>query len=363
VSDNAQALEFLNRALEIDPDYLNPLLVTPGILWNLGRYNEADSVCQVAKNREKEFVREQRWMWQLECSDNRLMELEAAQEVAPLMPVAEVRVAMHAIWANRPRAALEACSRYDPSLSRWVRRWSPLGSCLTALHMLGEYEGQLEFIEDWESKRPGDYRSSQTDALIALGRTEEAEQIIEERLLELEFGESSFSILNRVALEYDAHGQPDKAREYWVRYLDWLSTQDEQDLDTPRIRRRKAETLLFLGRNEEALALSVALAKENPENIADLGRLGVVHAKTADRIGAERISEILIPMNQPFRGGDNTAWRAYIAGYLGDLDQAVRYLDQAIDEGWEVGLNPHRSQYLKPLRGYGSFEQLVRPRG
>jgi len=164
-------------------------------------------------------------------------------------------------------------------------------------------------------------------------------------------------------LEYDAHGQPDKAREYWVRYLDWLSTQDEQDLDTPRIRRRKAETLLFLGRNEEALALSVALAKENPENIADLGRLGVVHAKTADRIGAERISEILIPMNQPFRGGDNTAWRAYIAGYLGDLDQAVRYLDQAIDEGWEVGLNPHRSQYLKPLRGYGSFEQLVRPRG
>ena len=66
---------------------------------------------------------------------------------------------------------------------------------------------------------------------------------------------------------------------------------------------------------------------------------------------------------QPFWGGVNTAWRASIAAAMGDLDQAVRLLDHAIDEGWYVRLNPHRSQFLKPLRGFPSFERLVEPKG
>ena len=45
------------------------------------------------------------------------------------------------------------------------------------------------------------------------------------------------------------------------------------------------------------------------------------------------------------------------------LGAAQSMLDQAIDEGWTVSLNPHRSQYLRPLRGYEPFERLVAPKG
>jgi tetratricopeptide (TPR) repeat protein/TolB-like protein len=362
-ASNREALEHLNRALEIDPDFLNPLLMTPPVLWNLDRYAEADSVCQILEGRADEFVREQRLHWQLECSDDRISELNAAKEIARFVSGMEQRVGMHAIWANRPGEALEACSRYDPHLSRMAWRWSPLGICLTALHMLGDYEGQLTFIQEWESRRPADRRGHQTDALIALGRHEEAETVIEERLSELEFDESPFGILNRAALEYDAHGQPKRAQEYWDQYLQWHMAQVPEDLETPFNRRREAETRLFLGRDEEALVLLAALAEDNPGNIADRGRLGVVQAKLGDRTEAERTSEILVSMDQPFRGGQNTAWMAYIAAYLGDLDGAVRLLGEAIDGGWAVGLEPHRSPYLKPLREYEPFEQLTTPKG
>jgi hypothetical protein len=83
----------------------------------------------------------------------------------------------------------------------------------------------------------------------------------------------------------------------------------------------------------------------------------VARAKLGDRSGALELSEALIAIDIPFQRGERTSWRAAIAANLGDSDEALRLLDQAITEGWYVYLNLHRSPYLKPLRDYGPFKQ------
>ena len=89
----------------------------------------------------------------------------------------------------------------------------------------------------------------------------------------------------------------------------------------------------------------------------------LTHTRLGDRAGAMVISDSLVALTQPFRRGDPTVWRAYIAAQLGDLDEAVELLEQADEEGWRIGLTFHRSPYLKPLRGYAPFERLAEPRG
>jgi tetratricopeptide (TPR) repeat protein/TolB-like protein len=362
---DASALEYMQRALEIDPEYLNPLLLTPPILWNLDRYSEADSVCQIVEGRSDEFNREERLWWQLECSQHPARELDAAKQLAESAPNLLQRVAMHALGANQPLEAIEACSGYDPTVSRMMAEWagSAWSNCMAAFHILGDYEGELEFIFEKRGEDVERFSRQETRALIALGRLDEAEELIERRLSNLGPNDSPISILNRAAQEYDAHGDPDAAKGPWERALQWLSSLPQETLDSVAYRREKAETLLFLERNEEALVWLEGLAGENPDVIADQGRLGVARAALGNRIGAEEISQVLVPMDQPFRRGANTAWRSFIAARLGDLDEAVRLLDQAIAEGWPTGLTPHRSPYLKPLRGFEPYERLVAPGG
>jgi len=241
------------------------------------------------------------------------------------------------------------------------------GFCISALHMIADYEGGLNFIEEIRESRPDVWQDAwqnrETYALIALRRLEEAEQLIEERLSSLDYDESPFGVLNTTALEYDAHGYPDAARALWERALRWLESQAPAELETLENRRERAELLLYLGNYEEALGLLIGLTEENRDNLSDLGRLGIAYARLGDRSNAERLSNSVVPMAQPFRRGYPDAWRAAIAAHLGDLVEAVTLLDQAIEKGWSVSLKPHRNQEFKPLRGFEPFERLVEPRG
>jgi tetratricopeptide (TPR) repeat protein len=367
-SDNRGAVENLERAVVIDPDFLNAYLLMSPALSNLRWREKQDSVCQIMATRTEDMVAFQRDWFELECSDDRVAEMNAAGRMARHSPGSLYRAALHGVYANRPRSVIGFCRRWDPDLSRMTRGWSRAmwDFCLRAFHMVEDYEGELAFIEEWKqwaTSNPDWWRHREAFALFGLGRYEDGVELIEEQLSDLTATTYRVGLLDQAAQEADAHGHPDDAIEYWERALDSLSTLSQTDLDDAGARRDRAEILLYLGRPEEAVEILLGLVEENPDREDDLGRLGLARAKLGERSEAEKISERLVSMARPFERGDPTYWRACIAAELGDREEAVRLLGQAIEEGWQVGYRPHRSPYLKPLRGFDPFERLVEPSG
>jgi hypothetical protein len=55
--------------------------------------------------------------------------------------------------------------------------------------------------------------------------------------------------------------------------------------------------------------------------------------------------------------------RAEAAAHLGDLPQAVRFLQEAYDRGLAHGTYVFHHWDLTPLYGYKPFEDLMRPKG
>jgi Flp pilus assembly protein TadD len=117
---------------------------------------------------------------------------------------------------------------------------------------------------------------------------------------------------------------------------------------------------------EEARVCFRRLAKEAPDNIRYLGRLGTTAARCGDAETARQISEQLRTIERRYLFGQQTEWRARIAAVLGDQEEAVRLLRQAESQGaahHHSGLYLHPDIDLEALYGYEPYEELRRPRG
>ena len=111
------------------------------------------------------------------------------------------------------------------------------------------------------------------------------------------------------------------------------------------------------------------LLAETPEDLDYLGLAGVAAAREGDRHDALRISEQLAAVTRPYPLlGYPTLWRARIAALVGDPDQAVTLLRQAISEGLlpldvAQGLGYamwlHRDIDFEALRDYPPFQAIL----
>jgi tetratricopeptide (TPR) repeat protein len=304
----------------------------------------------------------------MDCSDLRgdlRASYEAAKRLAALHVNWHYRLGFHAMDLNRPLEAVAAFERYDPTLGRAARDWadSNFRNWARALHMIGDYEGELEVVRQGRELFPEAFRDREAFARIALGQIAEVQRMTEESLAGLGPGDSPVSILNTTALEFDAQGYPELAQELWEEILEWYESRPESERGSARIRRDRATFLLFLERDEEAIPLIEALAEETPGSLGITGRLGVLRARQGRTEEAQRISERLRQWEAPYLKGANTAWRANIAAALGDAEGAVQLLGQAHEQGWSFRSMPYRNPYLKPLRGHPAFEDFLRPRG
>jgi hypothetical protein len=65
----------------------------------------------------------------------------------------------------------------------------------------------------------------------------------------------------------------------------------------------------------------------------------------------------------PYLRGRHTLGRAAIAAGLGQRQQAITLLQQALTEGQEYSVRLHADLWFASLRGYPPFEELLRPKG
>jgi tetratricopeptide (TPR) repeat protein len=115
----------------------------------------------------------------------------------------------------------------------------------------------------------------------------------------------------------------------------------------------------------EAQAMFEELSAKDPDEVDYRGWLGVAAARRGHRDVALRASGHLERVDRPYLYGRHTYQRACIAALLGEKDRAVELLRQSFTEGKPLGRIwvVHADASLESLRGYGPFEDLMKPKG
>jgi DNA-binding SARP family transcriptional activator/TolB-like protein len=369
--DLQAALRHYERSAAADTMYPMPRIAAAIAQMNLGSYAIADStVKNVARSRDAlgPFEAATLDMVQGWLRGNNAEAYEAVVRQARMAPgsIGHYQVAEQARRLNRPREALRVLAALGPERGE-LRGWRPYWRELTvAHHMLGSHRQELRDARRAREQYP-DYASValfEARALAALGRVEELDRRIAERMTSAHGNTpSAGALMSAAAAELRAHGHREPAAELNRRALTWYEQRPEEEQKSAAHRLALGRALYAAERWIEAEALYRRLAEEQPAEIDVQGYLGTLAARRGDRVEAERIAGWLQEVRQPYLLGNNTYWRACIAALLGEHEQAVHLLRDAIGQGVPFSLDFHVDIDLDPLRGYPSFRELMRHRG
>jgi tetratricopeptide (TPR) repeat protein len=285
-------------------------------------------------------------------------------QAAPGSEDAGREVALFTLRVNRPREAIGLLRQLDPDrglMKQWPVYWAYLAG---AYHLLGDYAGELEVARQGRQRAPEDLDilAAEAIALAALGRVDEVDAVIA-AMRSVPSRDMLGRFLTLVGTELRIHGHPAAAREVVDESIVWYRS---RPLDTEELRAGLADALYRAERWDEALPLYRELAEQSPQNPTYLGGLGKLAARRGDREEALRISEELRQsVVVDVGGGGATAQRAGIAALLGDRDEAVTLLRQALGVTYSFAdaYPPHRDVDLEPLYDYPPFQELMRPKG
>ena len=289
-------------------------------------------------------------------------------QAAPGSDDAKRELALFSYRLNRPREAIRLLRELDPDhglMKHWTEYWSYLGG---AYHMLGNYEQELEAARLGRQRHPAHVTmlDGEASALAALGHLDDVTLTLQAmRSLPSPQGLGSLGFhFADVGLELREHGHRDAAQRVFDEAIAWYQSRPQ---DTESARAGLADVLYDAERWDDAWRVYRDLAEQHPENTAYLGALGRLAARHDDRKAALSISERLraVPhLAVIFNPWIATRERARIAALLGDRDEAVTLLQQAIEGSqWGFAISERADIDFESLRDYPPFQELLKPKG
>jgi DNA-binding SARP family transcriptional activator/TolB-like protein len=366
-SDWQVATRHFERALELDATYLFPLLHIGYIRFNIGDLAAADSIVGIlTRSREHMMPFELAILDLLNAyvAEDPVASYEAAKRAAAIGPGSppHVQWGAEALRLNRPREAIEILSGIVPG-SAPVGGWSLYWSTLTAAyHQLGRHRAELTQARRARAMHPNESWPLllEARALVALGRPAALEPLILAReSLPDHQAPGPEEMMAAMGHELRVHGHGALSQAWFERALHWQRTRPAEDRAPTVHPQDLAFILLAMGRSAEAGAFFENLALEDTDDVAVLGALGVLAARTGDTAEADRIRNRLAALRRPHNVGEQFLWRACVAAHAGDLPGALTLLRQAAGRGARF---EHTSLCLDPLRNFRAFRDFVRTR-
>jgi tetratricopeptide (TPR) repeat protein len=242
-----------------------------------------------------------------------------------------------------------------------------------ALHMLGSHRRELTEARRARQRHPNLHLTLALElrALAALGRAQEVKDLLDEALSQApQPGWWTHGSLAGVAgLELDAHGYPEAAQEVFQRSIDWYRTTTSMPNASRLHRYRLARGLYWAGHWQEARLLFAQLLAEAPGDLDYLGYWGVATAREGDRAEALRIGGQIAAFVRSYPlFGQPALWRARIAAVLGERDEAVGLVREAVTQGlvpldvaqgFGYAMLLHCDTDFGELRNYPPFKAIV----
>ena len=374
-SEPAVAQQNFHRALALDPDFFDPRFYSAVAYSNVGNPSEAVQMVQpLVEHRDRltPFERNKLDWFTAFVVGRRTAALAAileAQKLNPHSRIVNYLAAQELMRLNRVRPALELL-RQRPALSTSNPRGlagsggsqgiaSGLNATATAEHLLGDFDGELRDAREAARLVPQSitYKAVESRALIAMGRVDEALEVVEASLA---LPGADGAIILLTALELRAHGQRQKSIQLANQAVDWYRNRAAAGPATASGTVGIGRALYAAERWSEALASFRDLARRFPDQIEYHGRLGVLAARQADQASAAEEAEWLRKQSRPYLNGVHRLWQARIAAVSGNERLAVDLLRDAFAEGAAYTIDFHRDMDLESLATNSAFTALMR---
>lgn len=374
--DYQAAIQHFERATELDSFYLPPRIFTIYAYGNQGHDAQADSLLrdlQAERHRLSDIGR--LFVDQLEASLQRdhataLRLLRELEQRDPTSPAANYLLGLTALRLNRPQETIDTYERHPRSGgtaggARFDLTWWAFSIYATAHHLLGNYEDELELIRQGQALFPDvvSLRADEMRALAALGRVDEALALVDDCVAITRGRWSAGDVFIRAAVYLRAFGHLEASASLADRAVEWHQAQSPAEMSKASSQENLADAFYLAERWSEAQPLYSQLAAADPDNVHYQDCLGCLAARMGNAEEARRIIARLQELRRPHLYGDHLYSCACIASLLGEREQAVTLLREAIAQGYSDYELLRCDMDLEPLCDYAPFQELLRPKG
>jgi len=371
-----EAGERLTHALEIDPLFDRLRIFRACSAWGVNAWSFSDSLLKPLEARRPELTPSQQSLvtairWGLDGRwDGALGIFQEYASERPEDSMAQLTVIHTALLANRPQVTLDTFQHFHhdsmlPSNAYKIAYFD----AVDAHHRLGQHDQALLVLRDLWNEHPrffgtSWYREPEARTLAALGQIEECRRVVTKALSEPAYGPTRHGeMMVGVAQALHAYGHDAASLQMAQRALDWFNNTEFEAASMGRVQSYSVGALSLLGHHEEALRLATAMLADQPDSWPLQAEVGIEAAWIGDRSTAVEMSQRLAMVDAPFTMGRPSYSRAAIAAQLGEPDEAIRLLRQAITRGFSGYNQLHIDLDLDPLRDIPEFEEILRPKG
>lgn len=360
-----EAIRHFVLAYEADPPSFVSLLMAGVSAGNAGQTARADSFYALVVPHQDRLSAYYRYRLEAQMA-NRAGNLDgyiAANRQAAALgrgTKASYNVAQGVIQVGRANEARESLRQLDPDrepMKGWINYY---GVYANAAHQLGDHEDELQMARRARTGIP-DIRGAQleAEALAALGRTAEAEQVLAVIQTMPPFGQlTPGEVMTTVAQEFGAHGDAAAATRWLENALRWFDALPADAGRTADNRGDKAYALYSLGRYREAATIHQGLAAELPNVAVWKAWAGYDAALTGDKAKGTEVANQIASGGISLSPANSAIWRGLIAAALNDPGGAVTLFQESrVRARWmhrdpvlmrALGKTPTWVTYLKP---------------
>ncbi len=366
--DHAKAIEHLDLAAALDPTFKAVGIFKGFALHNSNEYAKSEAlVGEIDKSRDQLSKGEIALLDYLRAWLHGNLEdrYRLIKQIAPLDPYWSHDLALNAVDNNFPREAVEAFKNIpleDEFWKSWGGQWDIITN---AYHMLGDHKRELKEARRARKDFPESLWALRREvrAVSAMGQMKEVKRLIDESAtLPSEGGWGPGITMMQTGRELRAHGHQKESVQMLGRARQWVESRPQKERDSADGRGLLGGILMYLERWTEAQARYETLLKESPSEIGYISLCGQLAAVMGDREKALSFSKQLEDNKTPYLFGTPTYYRALIAAFLGDKEDAVNLIRKAISQGYAYP-SIHGAMALERLKDYPPYIQLMKPRG
>jgi len=366
-----KAIEHFLQVSKHDPYFVIPTLNAAVAYINLGQFAQADELTQkISPLSEKLFPMERQWLNSLKAifRGNWISAYKAWKQMLPFMPKDSLyyfQAGLNAIKVNYPQEAVDVFKKIDPSnpaIREWYHYWAQL---TRAYHMLGNHGDELKAAQQGRKQYPELLSTLyyEVRALAALGRIKKVNSRLDESLtLPPQRNWNPGKVMAYAGNVLRAYGYTEASLDILDRAIQWVESRPDEEQKDRDIKDLLGYALYRAERWQEAQAQYQSLYKEFSESISYLGYLGAIAARLGNREKALGISDELKNIDRAYLRGSHTFCRARIAALLGEKEQAMVLLRDALAQGASYE-SLYTNMDLESLSYYPPFQELIKPKG
>jgi tetratricopeptide (TPR) repeat protein len=370
ITDYPGAIAHLQRAIDLDPDFFPARLLKCFAFLNTGdRVRATTALAEMAAVRDR-LSRTDRLMLDYATAivDGResdtLTLLRQVERADPSSLMVNYLIGYQAIRLNRPQETIDeyakATGRTWDGVTMGGWRFTRLA---TAHHLLGRHDDELRLAREGTRHFPASVanRGDEMYALAALGRMDDLQRAMDDVLtVASSTATTAGAIIRQVAVELRRHGHAAASLDAARRAVSWHTARPADTQRSDAARFSLAQSLYVAERWTESADLAKPLSKAHPDNVEYAGLAGSAAARLGERRAALIYDAALVRMRAT--RGDVPLARAQIAALLGDRQQALDGLREAVAQGTVFGLGLHRNMDFESLRGWPPYDEFMRPK-